>query len=383
MSEINRIAFQAKWNDSNIHLNPNVCEIWKLSEKSFFQKVYLCFTKGMDNIANFFLSPAKKFCGSKIVPVSTWSAEERAFCDRRWAQVWSGQGQSRLTAAYQASELHVTAPDGTLVKGAFYRHERGVGQDVPTIICFGPNSQLAKSECWDWLLKKGLGTPIPFNVAVFDYRTDLVESDQCVLDGDAMIQALHEGMGISKSNLHMMGYSFGGGIGAQVADLHSDAGRYADLRSFGSIGKVLRHGRIIDRIIDLFVSAQRHPWMVRIAKWIVSRVPSMLKWGIDIEKPLRAMGDRALVVYHPQDPVIPGAASPAEWAKTGQAVEMRFKRTVTTSWPENSYDHHCNPLKYYEDENGLNISKRILNFVLGTQAFQRRRPEALRTLHHI
>lgn len=379
MSEINRVTFQAKWNDSNVHLNSSVCEIWKLSEKSFFQKVYLCFTKGMDNIATFFLSPAKKLCGSWIVPVSRASAGERAFWDQLWSEFWSGQEQSPLTAAYQASELHVTAPDGTLVKGAFYRHKRGVGQDVPTIICFGPNAQLAKSECWDWLLKKGAGTPIPFNVAVFDYRTDLVESGQCVLDGDAVVQALHEGMGISKSNLHMMGYSFGGGIGAQVADLHPDAGRYVDLRSFGSIGKVLRHGRILDG----FICAARDSRMMRIAKWIISRVPSMLKWGIDIEKPLKAMGARALVVYHPRDCVIPGAASPAEWVETGRAVEMRFKRTVTISEPESLYNHHCNPLKYYEDENGLNISKRILNFVLGTQAFQRRRPEALRTPYHI
>lgn len=375
MAAISRVSFQANWNSSNIHLHSNVIEIWKQSEEPFLQKVYLCFTKVIDLIAHLILKPAKHMCRSMVLPISNAPQAAREQLDQQWAQLWSGQAPhspwNGLRNVYQASELNVTAPDGTVVKGAFYRHQRGVGQDVPTIICFGPNAQLAKSECWNWLLKKGINSPIAFNVAVFDYRSgsDLSESDQCVLDGDAFVQALHQGMGISKNNLHMIGYSFGGGISAQVRGMHQDAGNYVNLRSFESIGHVLKHSALIEQFIP---APLRSGWVGDIVKSILGQIVSSLKWGIDVSNPIRAMGDRALVVFHPLDPVIPGTASPAELVDASRAVEMRFKETVSNV-PDN-FDHHCAPLKYYQDANGLNVSKRILNALLGTDVFQQRRP---------
>lgn len=372
---INQVQFQANWNSSNIHLHSNVVEIWKQSEEPFLQKVYLCFTKVLDWIAHLVLKPAKHMCRSMVLPISNVPEAARAEVDRQWTEFWSGQGGHSpwipLRNTYQASELNVTAPDGTEVKGAFYQHQRGVGQDVPTIICFSPNAQLAKSECWNWLLKKGITSPIPFNVVVFDYRygSDLTDADQCVLDGDAIVQAVHQRMGVSKNNIHMMGYSYGGGISALVRGMHQDAGNYVNLRSFGSISHVIQHSSIINQFLP---AGLRSGWIADIVKAILGQLVGGIKWEIDVKQSIQSMGDRALVVYHPDDPIIPGAASPAEWVDASRAVEMRFKETVRNA-PDN-FDHHCAPLKYYQDANGLNVSKRILNALLGTDVFQRRRP---------
>lgn len=384
MAAINQITFQANWNASNVHLQNNIFKIWELSEAPILSKVYLCFCKIIDSVVHFFTSPLKHLCRSMVLPSSEFPQVYHDVIEERWSDFWSGpinEGSSNpVRQTYEASNLDITTPDGTSVKGAFYRHRSAASQDVPTIVCFNPNAMLAKSSCWDWLLNKGINSPIPFNLVVFDYRKkdELTDDSQCVLDGDAVIQCLHQQMGISKNNLHMIGYSFGGGISAHVRALHQDAGNYVNLRSFASIGHVVQHSKIIDPFIPQIL---RGGCASKIIKVVLGSLLSALHWGINVKEPLQLIGDRALVVYHPEDHVIPAAASAAEYVDGSQAVQMRFKPTVSNA-PED-INHHGLNLKCYEDENGLNISKRILNALLGTHHFQQHRPLENRRQHNL
>lgn len=383
MSVINVRSFGTQWNASNIHLSSDVCAVWKHSDKPVFEKIFYCAWKGICVLANFFLTPFKRICASIVVPASNESLEERARCEEIWSERWShpehNPSMADLIRTYEPTKLQVQTPDGARVEGAFYKHRRAENRDVPTIVCFNPNGGLAKGRSWDWLLNKGKNSPIPFNVVVFDYRFHAMDQKECVLDGDAVIQALHGGMQISKRNLHMLGYSFGGGIGALTRQLHSDAGNYVNLRSFRSISDVAKHSPQVSSFIPGCLRGGPIGFCV---KAIISGLVSMLNWNIDTSEAFEAMRQRALVVHHPDDRMIPGPASPAELVDAERVVQMRFKSTVVN--PSESYPwHHVEGLECYEDQNGLNITKRILNFLLETDHFRQRKPQEERARRHL
>ncbi len=374
MTAINRVDFQVNWNAANAHLHTDVRQVWNHSESSLFWKIGLCFSKIIDSIVHSAFSGAKQFVGRVVLPSSTESREDRAALDEQWQAFWSvDRGtleQNDVRRTYQASQMNVTTPDGSVVTGAVYRNQRAAGQDVPTIICFNPNAMLAKTPCWDWLLQKGISNETPFNVVVFDYRPGdiLNDANECILDGDSVYQAVRDGLGVSTQNIHMIGYSLGGGISALVRESHPEAGNYVNLRSFASVGNVVKYSPMIDQVIagQPLPECLKSSCMLFVIKGIVAGLVSLLKWNIDVSSALKTIGDRALVVIHPGDPLIPPDSSPIDYVDPSRAVRLRYKDRYTNE--SEDQNHHVTPLSLYQDENGLNASKRIVNSLLAVRA---------------
>lgn len=368
-----QINFQARWDQTNSHLQSG----------------------SFENLKNFLLSPVQSLCRSMIMPATQLSSDQIAQVDRLWLQRWEDPASAATIAAdalllrthYEPIVLHLTAPDGTEINGTLYRHRRSNTIDIPTLICCQPNGGIARGGAYDWLLKKGCKSPQPFNVISFDYRScgasrgTLRGLKELQLDAETVYQAAKETLHISERNLHPIGFSMGGAVSASLAANHPLSGRAANIKSFDSLENTIRLSPAVKQIIDRlplpsFLNSLLSSDLMRS---LLAKAASLIGWGFDVRQALDQIKERTLFIYHPEDSLIPETAAAfnaiaVNQRNAAQVVKMQFKPTITCRSSE--VDHHNMPLLLYQDENGLNASKKIVNFILGRDLFRQQRAEA-------
>ncbi|MBS0603558.1 MAG: alpha/beta fold hydrolase [Verrucomicrobia bacterium] len=369
-----QIDFQARWNESNSHLQADI------------------FTR----MAGTLFAPITSLCRQLIMPTTGFPRELVERVDQIWQNKWEGDADlartsplgadpTRLRTHYEPIVLNLTTPDGINIKGTLYRHRRGASMDIPTILCCQPNGQLARDSGWDWLLKKGCASPQPFHVITFDYRQcgasrgTLHRLKDLVIDADTVYQAAKDSLNISERNLHHLGFSMGGAVSAMLADKHPLSGRCTNLNSFDCLENVIKNSPMIGDVIARFPIPAFLASCSGFIRSFIGPIIAWLGWGLDARGALERIKQRTLFMYHPQDPLIPPAAAAVNAASltplqaATQVVQLQFKPTIRCEYP--GFNHHAGPLMLYQDASGLNASKRIVNFILGRDLFAQRRAE--------
>ena len=169
------VAFAAQWTKQNCHLQYHFSDIVRSPFHTPCQKVSLCFKRTMQRVRELICYPAHQFAKSIIVGGVRDTKEQVLQVNREWRTKWETSASAEhalLRRAYEPEIIKATAPNGDRFEGTLYRSKRSVNRDLPTIICPNPNhGGLSRSEGWDWLLKKGAKSALPFNVLVFDYAS--------------------------------------------------------------------------------------------------------------------------------------------------------------------------------------------------------------------
>ncbi len=374
---MNDILFAAQWTQHNAYLQTSLSTIIQSPFHTSFEKIQHCFNRGLTQAFGTLLFPLKSFTRSMVLPSSQISQEAYHQIAVGWQQRWENPfpigRQAQLIQTYEPIILEMITPDGTLIKGVWYKHRSSTDANLPTILCFNHNRVHAKSTEWEWLLKKGLSSPQPFHVIVFDYRRNPSQADDLLVDGETVIQTALTKLGIAPANLHLFGYSIGGAVSAILANLHPDLGRIVNRSSFSSLEKLLQHSpeahETLGDSLFFFVPKPLLPLILnRRTKWITAMISTGLGWNLDPSYALKKIKNRLLVVYHPQDRLIPPALGAiAVNGMTSSTLAMRFKPTVNSQ--ASSFDYHLAPLHLFEDSQKQNATYRILNFILGRTLF--------------
>jgi hypothetical protein len=368
----NPIEFQAKWTPENCHLQSSIWGIYKCTDLTSSQKTTLIWRRIIETIVHIFSFGLLRYIAkSYIVLSTTYSAQTHAEVEKDWKERWiepisiptpSNIQQAKLRETYEGIPLKLKTPDGVDVRGIFYRHMFSAGQDIPTILCFNGNGQLAHTDGWDWLLKKGCRSQQPFNVLTFDYPTsDLTHSRDLVAYADTLFQAARA-QGISENNIHSLGLSLGGALSVIAAELHPLAGRVVNLKSFESLGKVITDP---EGVVGQNVRSDC------LRRFLAKAVDAM-GWSIEPATALNKLKDKTLFVYTKMDEVLPPSVTGVNAVGEANLNPDRVIKLRLKHW--NLEDHHNAPLRNYQDENGQTASNRIVNFILGREVFPRRNP---------
>ncbi len=298
--EIEDRIFQADWNETNIHL--------QLPDSTTSTKVSQIFWNVI-SIAIPFIGIAR-YCGYKIgqmanrmtLPAAHFISKahlEKA--KEKFNHFWFGPtvDENRLVREHFYIEPHtVITPDGAELKATLIRHKEAT-QTTPTVIYFCANFQLS-IETPLWPLEKAIETHSIYNFVLFDYRgvgesTGTFSSARdLIVDGSSIVDWVERYVGTPSDQIHFYGLSLGGAIASLTHALNPKKwiGRHVNERSFASSDKMINErfgGGFVARCLNQIFRLQGY-----------SANPS--------EAFKRLQGPK-MVIYHPQDPVIPDPAS--------------------------------------------------------------------------
>lgn len=228
----------------------------------------------------------------------------------------------------------VVTPDKAALKALCMRYKESQ-PDTPTIIYFNGNFQLCV-ETPAWILPKSMEAGSPCNFVLFDYR-GVGESTgtfkgarDLIVDGSSIVEWVKKKIGILPSQIHFYGFSLGGAISSMTKALDPEhlTGRLINDRSFSSSDKWLeiRYGS---------------GYFGRLMNWLFTRHG----YSADPLAAFQKASGEKMVIYHPDDAVIPTEASMQYALKHDLAIRLEPKPGFEQQSKEG---HHVTPLHWYD-----------------------------------
>lgn len=199
----------------------------------------------------------------------------------------------------------IITPDGARIQ-ARVEWVKKINPNAPTVILFNPlgtSSDIYSELIYNYLLKKQC------NVVTFNHRGlgSTWRSDDLVLDGESVYQYVTSELKFK--NIRYFGHSLGSAVAAQVKALHPEnPGKYVGDRPFLSIFSLISEFFCIAR---LGVAIKKITSFI--AKLCLAYPVYLLGWEFDMAKAFSKMRAKdVLVLHHPEDVIIPAAASAAK-----------------------------------------------------------------------
>lgn len=298
--KIENKPFQASWNESNQHLRlPDLTTALKV-KRVFWNVIsvcippigivrYLCYKIGQ--IANKMTLPAAHFLTKDHL------AKEKV----KFEAFWKGPitDENRLVREHFELEPYtVITPDGIPLHATLFRNKKTV-EETPTIIYFCANFQLS-IETPIWPLEQAIETNSIYNFVLFDYRGvgesqgKFTSARELIIDGSSIVEWVEKYLKTPPEKIHFYGFSLGGAIASLTQALNPKkwTGRNINERSFASSDKMVseRFGKgIRAKILNYIFKAQGY--------------------SADPSEAFKKLIGPKMVIYHPQDRVIPDPAS--------------------------------------------------------------------------
>ncbi len=259
----------------------------------------------------------------------------------------------QLNTHFTIEPYTVTTADGVEISATIFKYKTR-NKNIPTIISFNPNAALGASldPLIDFaeILKKG---NTPCNLVTFDYRGvgeskgKFESADNLVQDGIAVVKSVQEKLKTSNSKIHFCGRSLGGAIAAKTqAALPEIEGRHVNICSFSSL----------DKVINSYVPGF-------IARW-ANKIVENSGYTISAVDDFKKIKTEKMVVYHPNDQVIPASASMYKQIKETDGVRVLKLCPKKGEEATSLKDHHNASLSSHVDENNVDVQARILNFLI-------------------
>lgn len=293
--------------------------------------------------------PPSKFSTVTLgTPISLWSYTFPKEADR-----------STLKTDYTPIAFQAPAEDGSLLCGTLFKATKHSAQGR-TLLVFGGNGSLYKIGCHAWLLKLLQHSPIPFNIVMFDPRgcgnsEGVAHADGLIADGESIYQYTHTVLGVKEDNIDLCGFSLGAAIATLVKAKHPDTkGVLISNRSFQSL----------DHAVKSFFS----PFKATIGKLLGNLASMITKKSGWILNPLDAwetITSPKMVICHKKDPVVrycgslEKALSSCDLLKQCHAIHLVQKNKKLPI-----YNHHVQPLSFYNDHLGQDAEGQIFQFLL-------------------
>jgi hypothetical protein len=256
---------------------------------------------------------------------------------RNFNDFWEGpitEKNELIRKNYTLIRETVITPDKAALKAICMQYKNSTSE-TPTVIYFNGNFQLCV-ETPSWILPKSIEAGSPCNFVLFDYRGVgeskgvFKQAKDLVVDGSSIVEWVKQKIGIRGDQIHFYGFSLGGAISSMTKALDPKrlTGRLINDRSFSSSNKWLevRYGS---------------GYFGKLMNWFFT------KHGYSAD-PLaafqKASGEK-MVIYHPDDAVIPTEASMQYALQHSLAIRLEPKPEFEEPSKEN---HHINPLHWYD-----------------------------------
>ncbi|MBM3207265.1 MAG: alpha/beta hydrolase [Chlamydiae bacterium] len=320
----NSITFNAKWTKYNHQLQDTL----------------------MQRISRFALYYLHKFAIKESLP-SSKSSLEKIKNKRESFNLWISQHN------IDAIPIEITTPDGIKIRGTFIKLHHCPG-DAPLIIFSQPNSCISTSLTFKDIIQEAVHRYHNCNFLIYDYRgcgesegEPLVGKD-FIIDGDAVYQFAVEVLKVPPEKIHMLGYSFGGGVSAQIKAMHPECtGNYVNDRSFTTLPDVALE-KFNSKVISYAAYGMMH----------------FLGWNIlNTVEALKKIKSKVLIIFHPKDPVILGISQLYLKIPT-------FNNFFTINLSDriiknvHSISVHGIHLKYFTNANDIGAHLEALDFLL-------------------
>jgi predicted alpha/beta-fold hydrolase len=192
------------------------------------------------------------------------------------------------------TSLEIKTPDDALLRGSLICPKESQLSD-PIVIFAQPNATLACQGIFYRTMQQIIKSNKRCNFLVFDYRSagrsegELTRIKDLVVDLDSVYNFAIERLNVPAKDVHMMGFSIGGAVLAQVKALHPEnTGNCVIDRSFSNI-------------IDVATSLIP----IRIISCIARLILNMLGWSwLDSGDAFKKINTPSLILHHPQDHII-------------------------------------------------------------------------------
>lgn len=296
--------FQAQWDSTNEHLKDKVPTTWEKVGRVFWNILSVLIPIiGLGRLIAYGLGCLAK----RMILPSAYFRHDAKEKIARFENKWRESGA--LASTHTLESHKVRTPDGAELSVRLLRVNREGRADADTtIIRFNPNFGLAEDEI---LPPLPLSTLAKCNVVSFNYRgvgksTGSFEaSKDLVVDGFSIVQWVQAYLNTEKKQIHFMGTSLGGAFAAQVQALDPAlTGCHVNDRSLASTDAML-------------------PGIARPLAWIVNNQG----YGFDAAAAFRQIQGKKLVIYHPQDEIIPYHASlhaaVQETLRSGECLSLK------------------------------------------------------------
>lgn len=333
---IENICFETNWNDTTIHLanqEPTTADKVKHVALNIFSillpplGIARLISYGVDQFANRVSLPSAHYITKEHFDKAT----------QKFNDFWEGpitEKNQLLRENYSVLNQIVITPDKAALRARCIRHKEST-PDTPTVIYFNGNFQLC-IETPTWILEKSIEAGSPCNLVLFDYRGvgestgTFTEARDLVVDGSSIVEWVKNRIGIHPDQIHFYGFSLGGAISSLTKALDPEhlTGRLINDRSFSSSDKVIR-ARYGSGYFGCLMN-----WLFTQHGYSADPSAAFLK----------ASGEK-MVIYHPDDAVIPTAASMQYAVQHDLSIRLEPKPGFEEQSKER---HHVAPLQWHE-----------------------------------
>lgn len=332
---IENIYFETKWNDLTIHLaNPEPTTTHKVQSVALNIFSILIPPVGLIRLTNYAVS---RLANRMTLPAAHLITKERFdAAKKKFQDFWSGpltEKNQNIRSQYTLIHQTVITPDGAALKAVCMRHNDS-NPNTPTVIYFNGNFQIS-IETPTWILDKAIESNTPCNLVLFDYRTvgeskgEFKEAKDLIVDGSSIVEWVKHDIGTIPSQIHFYGFSLGGAISSLTKALDPEhlTGRLINDRSFSSSAKVIE-ARYGSGFYGYFMN------------WLFTQQG----YSADPAVAFRKVQGEKLIIYHPDDAIIPTKASMQYAVQHDLAIRLEAKPGFEE---QSKQRHHVAPLHWH------------------------------------
>ncbi len=298
---VQSVHFHARWDNTNNHLqDPIPTAVQKIGRVVYNIFSVLIPIIGLVRLMGYAI---QSLANRAILPAAYDVTEaELAKAKNEFNAFWTGPITAENKSAREkfAMEEHtVVTPDAAALSVKLLRH-KNADKRTPTVIYFNGNFAIAMRDPNPWFLQKSIEIGNPCNFVFFDYRGvadstgTFRAAKDLLVDGSSIVQWVREYLEILPDRIHFYGKSLGGAVAVQTQALDPDnlVGAHVNERSFASLDKMIK---------TIFGFG----CLGKFLGWIFNN----LGYSADAAAAFRKLQGQKLVVYHPEDQIIPYSAS--------------------------------------------------------------------------
>ncbi|HSX13805.1 MAG TPA: CocE/NonD family hydrolase [Chlamydiales bacterium] len=329
---IENICFETSWNDSTIHLAPQAARD-RITQIAIDVFSILFPPLGIARLVNY---AVVDFANRLALPAAQNMRVDHVYkAVKNFYSYWNGpiKEENRfIRENYHLVEQTVLTPDKVAIKAICLQHN-DCAPDMPTVIYFNGNFQLC-IETPTWILEESLKNGSPCNLVLFDYRGvgeslgQFKRTNDLVIDGYSVVEWVREKIGTRPENIHFYGFSLGGAIATLTKALDPECltGRLINDRSFSSSDRVLNH---------------RYGFLGKLLHYIFD----YNGYSADVSANFAKVSGEKMVIYHPDDDVIPFDAGMHLMNQQDELICLQPKPTLVE---ESKAYNHVAPLNWHE-----------------------------------
>lgn len=349
---IESINFESSWNETTIHLAPpELTTCGRITQIALDIFSILFPPLGIARIISYAVDD---FANRVALPAAHNMSKDRLeHALKNFYDYWEGPIQEcnqLVRENYSLVEQTVITPDKNALK-AYCIQYKHCTPATPTIIFFNGNFQLC-AETPMWFLEESIKV-YPSNFVIFDYR-GVGQSEgvftgprDLVVDGASIVDWVRQKIHTDPSLIYFYGFSLGGAVACLTKALDPEhlTGKLVSDRSFSSSDKVLasRYGTgFFGRLLNFLFYANGY--------------------SADVSSSFERLSGEKMVIYHPDDAVIPFDAGMHCQQLHNEVICLQPKE----EFEEKSKEHnHIAPLYWHES-----AIERVLAFLFPVESIQ-------------